>query len=417
MFNIKKKIMKKIFLIIFTLILGTNAESQSFGDILIAGLDGILQTDNIDRKINNDQQILLGAISGLLKKKSSRDHELNIANAQSTSITLSGMNSQMSALNGGILSRDLEGNIYFTLNGTTTKINQEVVERTKNFVNTPEIKNSTLQSYNLNELKEEFNFEKEKTFIEKEEWYRYNSIRYANSVFLNTIVSKYNISKDDIYFMPYIYNRKKKGIEFLSQKFSFSSLFDKAYSATVKNRILKVYNSQHKLNGQNEGCMDFTNSSYTGKGGFKYYFTGFDKAKSASGFAIFLHIKKQIPILSYKTKIVTTFTCNWSKDFEGNGYDFTDFHGIKRSFKKNNEIQFVTGYTSEKKGSWKFDVYNNSNGSIILTDSGLISEGANFIISNLSSENLPFGVYIYNITLNSYDNDKVSKSEKFEIIE
>ena len=156
------------------------------------------------------------------------------------------------------------------------------------------------------------------------------------------------------------------------------------------------------------GCNSFV-------GLLLFPFEGFRKFQLANGFMIV--INKTSTLNKYDFKVVTSFTCNWAKDFDGNGYDFSDFHGIKRSFIQNDNIQIVTGYTSEKSGEWKLEVYSNSNGSTVWTDTGLITKGGNFIFSKITEMNLPIGVYIYNITLNSSDNDKVSKSEKFEIIE
>jgi len=404
--------MKKLILISTILFFGINVEAQSFGDILSAGLDGILQTENINRKVNHDQQVLMSVVSNLFKKTSSKEHDLNVANARSPSVTIDGMNSQMAALNGGVLSRDLEGNVYFTLNGITTKLNQSVVSRAEVLVNGPTIENASLQNYNLLELENEYNFEKKEKSDEKRSMERY----YLNNTneSLGFIASKFKVNVDDIYFQPYKINKGKLYLN--NEKYSVQQFYNSVSMNSTKNRLQKVYSSKNYLFKSDYGCGEFFSNGWES---LTYNFDFSDRNKVADGYIIYVNKKIISTDYYYNFDIPTVFSCNWAKDFDGNGYGFKDFHGIKRSFFKRDNILFIGGYTSDKEGTWNLEVFDNSKGTIVYKNTGKAIKGAQIITCVMSVEKLPLplGSYIYNFTLTSDDNVKVSKSEAFEIIE
>ena len=75
------------------------------------------------------------------------------------------------------------------------------------------------------------------------------------------------------------------------------------------------------------------------------------------------------------------------------------------------------GYTTETAGTWTLEVYEASSGETVYKKTGIATEGGQVVTVNKYGDKLSAGVYIYNFTLTADGQDKVSKSEKFEIIE
>ena len=181
-----------------------------------------------------------------------------------------------------------------------------------------------------------------------------------------------------------------------------------------KNKIRKIYNSQIPLIKTSLGCTDFAYNGW--RGGLIFGFPGYKHHKSADGFAIYIHVTHKESKSSYKFEIVTTFTCNWAKDFDNDGFTFDEFHGIKRSFYNDENLLFVLGYTTEKASTWILEIYNNSTGKIVHRKTGIAKKGAQIVGTENEVGKLPLGVYLYNFTL-KYGNDKKSKSSKSTNIE
>ena len=137
--------------------------------------------------------------------------------------------------------------------------------------------------------------------------------------------------------------------------------------------------------------------------------------KVPDGFAIFLRTNKTTTNSYYKDEIVTVFTCNWAKDFDINGLDFSEFYGIKRSFEINENMLYVLACTSNSNGKWNMAIYDNKHGNVIEQKEGQICLGKNIVTIARSTQNLAKGEYVINFSIYSNSYAPISKREKFEI--
>lgn len=357
--NVKQNIMKKIILIVFTLILGTNMEAQSFGDILSASLDAIGQTQNINKKLNRDQQILLGAVSGLFRKTSAKEHDLNIANAGRTSVTLSGMSQGMQQFNGGILSRDLEGNIYFTLNGITTKISQAIVSRARKVVEGPMSK-ATLEGYDMEELTRKYNKEYKEWSVE--------TIMVNKGEFAGDIIYP-NADDSEIIKVKY-YTIKKSG----------------------KEKVV------------NKGVLTEVPM---------YAFRRWFRLKASSKRKYIIHKKVNT------NKIIAAFTYNWANDIAGDGFGIDDFRGIKRSFIEGEKLMMTVIYSSNNDNSKiELGIHNSKNGERVFQESSVADKGGGMVWrQDITTEKILPGIYDIIVKMKDSSGKVISSyREKFEIL-
>jgi len=171
-------------------------------------------------------------------------------------------------------------------------------------------------------------------------------------------------------------------------------------------------NSQISIVKSDYGCEDFTNKSIR----FLTDNKGLGWMQYADGFAIIFknYILRNY---SYNLHIVSTFTCNWAKDFDGQGSDLTDFQNIKRSFHSDENILFVMGYTSEIDGVWKLEIFKTSNGEEVYKMNGIANKGAQIVQIEKQASELPLGIYTFNFTLLMHENKHLAKTEMFEIID
>ena len=142
------------------------------------------------------------------------------------------------------------------------------------------------------------------------------------------------------------------------------------------------------------------------------------------------------------TGIGTVFTCNWYKDFNGNGFTFDEFEGIKRTFNKNEKIEIVALYGTnfgEVRKKWSpieevltFSLYRGEDGKFLGEEKRKLNPFRTKIVwrnnrvmiesATINPGNLNPGRYFYNIKLEFPNNSKKtfnfprSKSGEFEII-
>lgn len=142
------------------------------------------------------------------------------------------------------------------------------------------------------------------------------------------------------------------------------------------------------------------------------------------------------------TGIGTVFTCNWYKDFNGDGLSFNEFEGMKRTFNKNEKIEIVVLYGTsfvDARKKWlpieevlTFSLYKGEDGQFLGEEKRKLNPFRTKVLwrnnrvmiesTTINPGNLNPGRYFYNIKLEFPNNSKKrfnfprSKSGEFEII-
>ena len=387
----------------------SNSYSQGWETMGKGVINFLLTNPKTANRTNATEAAALNVIGDLLSISAQRKHDINVANAGRSEIVINA-----SGNNNATVYSDIHGNIYLLYNGTIYPVSAGLINQAKNEYETPSIKNATLPGYNLSTLKNEFESDRKVLtykYSATKRWERY--YLSASNESIGSIASKNDISKDDIYFQPYMYSNGKT--HYSTIKYSIQDLVNTCGRTMVQSRLDKIYNSQKLLTKTSIGCDDFTNLGMNNRQAFR--FPDYRNFKPADGFAIYLYKKDKTPEYTYNFEIVTIFTCNWAKDLNNNGWDFNDFQGIKRSFGKNESLTFIVRYNSGSSGSWILEVYELSTGNIVLRDTGTVTAGSYITWRSPASEKLHSGVFIYNFTMKSVDKVNVSKSEKFEVLD
>ncbi|SEE63978.1 hypothetical protein SAMN04487765_3527 [Tenacibaculum sp. MAR_2010_89] len=272
-------------------------------------------------------------------------------------------------------------------------------------------KNATLSEYNLSDLRSKWKFSKTKAYTLKKTFQRYNLKDHNESV--KYIAKKNGVSRDDIYFKPY---KLKFGHVNFGSAFTIDKLLSNEYftSEDKRKKLIKLYNSQAPLSKTKYGCSNFAYDDK--KGGVVFNFVNYKKPKSADGFAIYIQKDRMATEYLYKTKIVTTFTCNSEKNLDQQRINSKVFQEIKRSFFKDENFLLMMGYTTERIFSYKLKINEASTGKTVFSKIGITEKDKQFISVKINNKKLPIGKYIYRFTLINPNKDNVSKSEKFEIL-
>jgi len=331
-------------------------ELETLGSGIINFLLTNPQTAN---RTNATEAAALNVIGDLLSISAQRKHEMNVAELGKSEIIVNATDGNQAKI-----FQDIQGNIYLLFNGLIYPIAKTLVEEAKDINPDLTVKGSSLQPYNLLLLKSEYKFDKNnETFIE----YELNKDKET----LDEIAEKFDVTKDKI-FLKKINNPSKGSFHHIS-----------FWGLENKNYFIKISDKETKPSGF---------------------------ACSACRFTIYVKIK------IYQTKIVTCFTCNWARDFDGDGFDIKDFQNIKRSFYEGEPILFVMGYTTESKGTWELNIYESLTGQAVYHSNGNAKDGAQIVTTEIEESKLVPGVYIINFTLINDKNENISKSEKFEIL-
>ena len=325
-------------------------------------------------RINANEAAALNVISDVLRTSAQRKHDINVAKTGRSEIIINtGSNHQATVYS------DIQGNVYLLYNGTIYPISSDLVNQAKsesgesaNEYEPPIIKNVTLQNFNLSTLKNEYRFEKTKKIGTKKHFFNNDE-----QVTLCDIARRYNVPLNQLTIAMYY---PRKDVYYIHQRTQV---------------INELYSCHKKFIGRKNGTAHYSGDRYVASAGL-----------------IVL-----VPIYSFSTEIVSIFTCNWAKDFDGKGFGFDDFQGIKRSFDKDESLAFVMGYTSEHSGTWKLEVYEVSSGKTIFEKTGTANKGGQIVGAEKGSVTWSPGVYMYNFTLMTPGNDLVSKREKFEILD
>ncbi|PCH69167.1 MAG: hypothetical protein COC06_08140 [Bacteroidales bacterium] len=408
--------MRKIFTVICLLLMVFITYSQKLETIGAGVLDFLIdEKSSTSKKFNGTEQAAMRVIGNLLNKSANRKHDLNVANAGRREIILN-TNTGVQAT----LYADKEGKLYLLYNGLIHPISSSLVERAKSengssSIETPkEIENSTLNAYNIEKLKTEYAFDKTEKFTHEDTLVLFTSD--SKKEYLVNIARRYDISVDDIYFQPFCFYKGERLI--YERRYSIKEITDmyKSSKERMRERIWeRYYNSKIPFRFLNSGDSMVLSIYKNALPFFKLTFEGVKKPQKPVGYFLYVKGKKKKSVYEYKLDAVTIFTCNWVKDFEGNGLDFDDFQGLKRSFSSSENILFVCAYTSKSSVTWELEVFNASTGETCFNSSGNSDKGANVISESVKAASFPKGVYVFNFKLISEDK-KVSKSERFEII-
>lgn len=409
--------MKALCLILLTVFVLTNSYSQQLESWGAGVVDFLLTNPKTANKTNATEAAALNVIGNLLNQSAQRKHELNVARSGRNEIVIN-----TNSGNQASVYLDDKGNVYLLYDGIIHQIAAVLVDQAKSesvkptMINDrPSIRNASLPDYNLPELKDEFKFEKRvySDYQRKMEKYFMSS----NKETLSTIASKFSISRDDIYFEAYkLIDGEPLVIGARSTITGYINP-NPNEDLRLKQNLQQIYDSQKPLVQTPYGCSNSGDDFFTNEGSIHFYVKKLNRMVKPDGFFIYLNkITNDTQKEFFDFMIVTSFTCNWVRDFDGLGLDFEDFQGIKRSFTKDESILFVLGYTSETDSQWSLDIYEASTGKTLFTESGISEKGGNIITTKKNDETLPFGVYIYNFILKAEGTNPLSKTGKFEII-
>lgn len=359
--------MKTINFLTVLIFLHLSSYSQQL-ETLGAGIIKFLLTNpSTANKTNPTETAALNVIGDLLRISAERKHDMNVAEAGKSEIVINS-----TAGNQAKIYLDPQGNIYLLYNGLIYPIAKTLIDEAKESEINAKTNGCSLRPYNLSSLNSEFKFEKLNTereyFLEK------------NKESLCEIAKKFNVLVQNIYLRNFL-----NGI---------------ITSELKVPQYKKLYNCEYFLVKEEAGF-------YKGTAKIPRVAVFGGKAAHHKIFIRFVDI--------YENKIVTSFTCNWAKDFDGNGLDFKDFQNIKRSFLEGEPILIVTGYTTEFIGIWQLTVYESMTGQTVFGTSGDALSGAQIVTTEIDKSKMTPGTYIYNFTL-SNSNGNISKSEKFEIL-
>ena len=402
---------KVLFTIGILIVFNTFSYSQKWETAGGAVIDFLLTNPKTARRTNATETAALSVIGSLLNKSAQRKHEMNVAKAGKSEIVINTNNGNKSTIYS-----DVNGNVYLLHNGTiypisTGLVNQARSEQSGNN-SAYSAESSAILPYDLNKLKNSFVFDKKTKYTEKKGWRRYDMGTACKT--LSEIASINNVSKDDIYFVPVKF---KKQQEFVSEyKYNIPRLLSLASGSRSKKIFNEIYWSKrricynHRYRDRNDSYADdFTNR-------WSFRIPGFEELVHPSCFQVWIRTTKRTSHSFYPFKTVSVFSCNWAKDFDGKGYSFEDFKGVKRSFFKDESILFVCGYTSESPVNSSFEIYKASTGKLYQKTSGVHGAGAvSQLIFRKLEKQLPPGTYIYNFLLENSDGKKISASEKFEV--
>lgn len=401
--------MRKLATLLTALSLLTASYGQELETLGEGVIDFLKSNQKTASRLNETEKAALDVISDLLNISAQRKHEMNVANAGRSEIVINTTRGNQSTLYS-----DNQGNLYLLSSGTIYPISQGLVSQARAYSVEPSIKNSTLPPYNLSILKGEYKFEKNDA-----KNFDYSEYLVERPMTLQEIAKENNVTIDDIYTLFFwAYNWGNRGASYIydgqltnvtKAGFTYNYMINPKEFNVIKDLNTKNINSIRKYLNLSANDMVYVAQSSPGAVVWEQVNSVKNRYLMCNG--IYIRHKK------FEHAIVTTFTCNWAKDFEGDGFDFDDFQGVKRSFVIGEDQLFVMGYTTEITSNWELEIYKATSGETVYKNIGLADKGGHVITVEKDGEKLPEGVYIYNFTLISDELVKVSKSEKFEIIE
>ncbi|MBW8050973.1 MAG: hypothetical protein FVQ77_11675 [Cytophagales bacterium] len=386
-----------------TLLILTASYGQELETLGAGVIDFLLTNPKTANRTNATEAAALNVLGNLLSITAHRKHHMNVAKAGRSEIVIN-----TNSGNQGTVYSDQQGNVYLLYNGTIYPISAGLVNQAKTVQ--PEIKNSTLPAYNWTELEREYRFEKEEILTEY--------ILNESKVTIKEIAGSNDISEEEI-FLKLIYC---EGIGNIYAKICHEGAIvsKNEYPNELSRKLKKVFSNEVLIHSNAlyerklKKCCPLQNQGIYTLGNYNVVpYQRFINGQNCTVFINGILIKSD----KFKHEIVTTYTCNWSKDFENDGLDLDDFQGIKRSFYKGERQLFVMGYTTEITGTWTMEIYEASSGKTVYKKTGTADKGGKVVTVEKEGDKLAVGMYIYNFTITADGQDKISKSEKFEIIE
>ena len=362
-------------IVIAVLFVNSTTYSQELETIGAGVIDFLLTNPKTASKTNSTEVAALRVIESLLSISADREHEMNVAKAGRNEIVIN-----TTSGNQATMYSDNQGNVYLLFNGTIYSISSGLVNQAKGASTNETIINNTLQNYNLSALKNEYMFKKS------------NKIQRIplpdEEVTLEEFSKKHNTPIEKIYIQPTSFDLVF-GWEIIPEIF-YTKLTAPEDCGFYRSKKLKRVNRRNHIL-----CVAIPKEG---------------EKRDKTAYAVYLDLSR------YQHEIVTTFTCNWVKDFNGQGLDFNDFQGIKRSFYEDEKMLYVIGYTTEFEGIWVLEIYESITGRTVYKKIGIMDKGPHVIAVEKEGEKLPSGIYIYNFNLVSENEKNISKSEKFEIL-
>jgi hypothetical protein len=360
---------------IFVLIILTSSvvilSGQTIETVGAGVAEFLLSSPKTANKMNHDQQIALGIIGKLLETAGQRKHELNVAQAGKTEITVNTNAGQQLQL-----VMDQTGNVYAISNGIIYPISKSVVDQAKEFVLNQQpgymeyVKNNSsnniimLPDYDVFQLK---------NLWDKEPPQELTPIYITEDRYLNDILKDYKLRLENIYCQRDM----------------------KVYQLTASEQNLPYIENKTKVKMVKANGSDRFGWAYV------------------AGFSSYLYY----PI--YSNQIRGTFTARWAKDVnKDNDLQFNEFQDIRRNFFSNESFVITAGFYSPKKYLVKLNVYKQLTGDLVYSDEILN-------LSNILSRHFTFqgnffkpGIYVYYISfINLADNLELERlSDKFQIL-
>lgn len=359
-------IMKKIVLLICLCSIFQSSYSQELESLGVGIINFLLSNPKTASRTNATEAAALNVIGNLLNTSANRKHDMNIANAGKNEVIIN-----TGTENSAKIYSDSEGNIYLLYNERIYPIADGLVKQAADRI-VSEIENRTLPHYDYSILQHDWEniktivLNREKIFLKKKE-----------RVTLCDLAQKYKVPIQDILLAWY--NPKEDSIILASKELP---------------AIAKVYACEKCLIGRKNGTAHFQGDRMLGG----------------------LGLVALLPKLGYKDEILTTFSFNWVKDLNGNGIELDDFQGIKRSFHQDENKTFAMRYSSNNDGVWSFEIYEALSGKSVYTETGEIQRGIQNVLVKLKEDFIDKGIYLFAFTLTIDNQNKIVKSDKFEVV-
>lgn len=365
--------MKKLFILLL-LIFYSTVSAQVWESIGAGVVNFLLSSPKSANAMNTDQQIALSLIGGLLNKAGDRKHDLNVAEAGKTQITLNTPSGQQIQL-----AMDTNGNVFAISEGILYPIGENVVKQAEEFVlnqqpgymdfvrNKSENKNAIkLPDYNISVLQNSWDKEKPYTIIEPK----------ANSkLYLSELLRKFDVNLDQLFFYG------------------------------QNDEIIYLKNCHN--------CNTYLNN--------KKRFRAGDYGTTRIRADVWPYItQRQILILNTPHTPRGTFIAGWFNDINQNSEgEFNEFQDVRRNYYQNESFIIVCGLYSNYDYTAEIKIYEQVTGKLVFKDkySDNIASTTGFTFSYGENFFKP-GIYTYYITL--YRKDRFVElqkySDKFQIL-
>ena len=369
-----KKLLVLVLILFYTTVSGQILETIGAGVV-----DFLLSSPSTANKMNTDQQIALSLVGGLLNKAGNRKHDLNVAEAGQTQITLNTDSGQQIQL-----AMDTNGSVFAISNGIIYPIGQNVVSQAKEYVLNQQpgymdyVKNNSNLDHKL--MLPDFDH-----FTLKSKWdinipSEVIEAKYHKNATVSDIVNKYNIRKNQLFF--------------------------------------------YKLGGQPLFLVDCESCKkmLEDKRKFDWKWDGSQQAKLFSGMGIsgFTLRGGFLMIANIKHTPRGMFTAGWFIDSNGNhDAEFSEYQDIRRNFYSDESFVIACGLYNNHNYYAELKIYDQASGKLIhrkkypKTYPGAAEINMSFIKQSFNP-----GIYTYTVFLKRVFTQHLLEtfSDKFQIL-